>query len=181
MPPRTPPVPRTPFWDSRYEGETVTGPRDTGMQASDFWFFLSNGDTTDDVDDEDSYVQVNITPIGYTQATGAMWDQSMDLDYLLPDLALGEIMEGVWETDHSWAAVEAAMLQAGFRPLPRHYLDGWDFAPEQLAPPGSQPGDEPPAPSVQPRTGVRTLDLDAPDEPPKERRPAWSRLLDDED
>jgi hypothetical protein len=74
---------------------------------SDFFFSVS----------EDSFsgigCSISICPKLYFQKENDMWDQSMDLDHILPS-DLFEAMESVWTSERSMEDVRNDLLSRGF-------------------------------------------------------------------
>jgi hypothetical protein len=76
-------------------------------KPSDFYFVAQK--------DYEGFVMVAITPKLYFHKNGYMWDQSMQIEHLLPN-DLSESMESVWESDSDRTVEEIRqdMLSRGF-------------------------------------------------------------------
>lgn len=76
-------------------------------KPSDFYFAAQKG--------EDEFCMVAIVPKLYFNKEGYMWDQSMQIEHLLPD-DLSESMESIWENDGDRTVEEIRqdMLRRGF-------------------------------------------------------------------
>jgi hypothetical protein len=77
-------------------------------KPSDFYF-----DVKADLEVCSGYTMIAIVPKLYFHKEGYMWDQSMNLNHILPD-DLSEAMESCWDSERSAEEVRKDLLARGF-------------------------------------------------------------------
>lgn len=83
-------------------------------KPSDFYFYvgpLAPGE------DNENYSFIHIIPKIFFDTYNHMWDQSMDIDHILPE-DFGEEMECIWGCKRSIEKIKADLIERGFLESP---------------------------------------------------------------
>ena len=94
------------------EGEDLYDKLCKQSSPADFYFAVSNS-LSFDPEENDAFTFIALVPKVYFNKEGCMWDQSMNLDHILPE-DFGEEMESIWGTSRNIEDVRKDMLARGF-------------------------------------------------------------------